>query len=165
MDYVKGLSKMYVGSANVMEEALLSGALTQGNFVKPEGWMGESDRTQCLKTLQDFSSIAKSGTLNNLFLTSFAELVTQKQCHSLSTTQQLLQIDILLAIMEKVKLKRDNYIALMRNIKVFIDDKQTQKKAYTMLARVVERFELTSLEELIEIKAEIVPLMKGNATK
>lgn len=34
-----------------------------------------------------------------------------------------------------------------------------------MLARVVERFELSSLEELIEIKAEIVPLMKGNATK
>jgi len=123
MDYVQGLSKMYVASANVMEEALLSGALTQGNFVKPDGWMGESDRTQCLKTLQDFSSIAKSGTLNNLFLTSFAELVTQKQSHSLSTTQQLLQIDILLAIMEKVKLKRDNYIALMRNIKVFIDDK------------------------------------------
>lgn len=78
MDYVQGLSKMYVASANVMEEALLSGALTQGNFVKPDGWMGESDRTQCLKTLQDFSSIAKSGTLNNLFLTSFAELVTQK---------------------------------------------------------------------------------------
>lgn len=28
MDYVQGLSKMYVASANVMEEALLSGALT-----------------------------------------------------------------------------------------------------------------------------------------
>lgn len=34
-------------------------------------------------------------------------------------------LDVLLAMMEKVKLKKENYITLMKGLKVFIDDKHT----------------------------------------
>jgi hypothetical protein len=32
------------------------------------------------------------------------------------------QLEVLLAMMEKVKLKKENYISLMKGLKVFIDD-------------------------------------------
>ena len=50
-------------------------------------------------------------------------------------------------------------------MKVFADDRSTQKKAYKILAKVVERFELTGLDEITEIKQTIIPLMKGQASK
>jgi|694.fasta_scaffold139446_1 hypothetical protein len=37
----------------------------------------------------------------------------------------MLQLDIIIALMEKVKLKKDNYVALMRGVKIFVDDKAT----------------------------------------
>jgi len=67
--------------------------------------------------------------------------------------------------MEKVKLKKENYVALMRGVKIFVDDKATQKKGYKILTKVVQRFELESVDELAEIKQEITPMMKGQATK
>ena len=73
----------------------------------------------------------------------------------------MLQLDIIIALMEKVKLKKENYVALMRGVKIFVDDKATQKKGYKILTNVVERFDLESFEQLVEIKTEITPLMKG----
>ena len=71
----------------------------------------------------------------------------------------------MIAILEKVRLKKENYLTLMQHVKVFADDRSTQKKAYKILAKVVERFELTGLDEITEIKQTIIPLMKGQASK
>jgi len=35
----------------------------------------------------------------------------------------LLKLDVLIAMMEKVKLKKENYIALMRGVKFLVNDK------------------------------------------
>jgi hypothetical protein len=37
----------------------------------------------------------------------------------------MLHLDILIAIMDKVKLKKENYVALMRGVKIFVEDKTT----------------------------------------
>ena len=58
----------------------------------------------------------------------------------------MLQLDILIALMEKVKLKKENYVALMRGVKIFVDDRTTQKKGYRILTKIVERFDLESLD-------------------
>jgi len=63
--------------------------------------------------------------------------------------------------MEKVKLKKENYVTLMRGVKIFLDDKATQKKGYKILTKIVERFDLESFDQLLEIKQEITPMMKG----
>jgi len=75
------------------------------------------------------------------------------------------QLDVLIAILDKVKLKRDNYLSLMSHVKVFVDDRATQKKGYKILAKVIERFELSTLDEISEIKQTITPLMRGSANK
>lgn len=54
--------------------------------------------------------------------------------------------------MEKVKLKKENQVALMRGVKVFVDDRSTQKKGYKILTKVVEKFDLENFDQLIEIK-------------
>ena len=144
MTYVKGLSTLYCS---------------------PKSPMNDSQKSQVLTTLKDFSSISKIGTLNNLFLTSFAELVEKKQSNTATPAEILLQVDVLIAILEKVRLKKENYLTLMQHVKVFADDRSTQKKAYKILAKVIERFELTGLDEITEIKETITPLMKGQASK
>ena len=53
----------------------------------------------------------------------------------------------------------------MLGVKGFIEDKQTQKKGYKILTKVVQRIQVKDLEELVEIKNEITPIMKGQATK
>jgi len=59
-------------------------------------------------------------------------------------------MDILIALMERVKLKKDNQISLMQGIKVFLNDFKTKKKAYKLLARIVEKYELQDgLNELV----------------
>jgi hypothetical protein len=73
----------------------------------------------------------------------------------------LLKLDVLIAMMEKVSLKKENYVALMRGVKYLVNDKQTQKKGYKILSRVIERYEIERVEELSQIKTEITPLMKG----
>ena len=67
--------------------------------------------------------------------------------------------------MEKVKLKKENYITLMKGLKVFIDDKQTQKYGYKLLAKIIEKYELTDINELFTIQRELNPLLKGHANK
>lgn len=62
LNYVEGLSKLY----------LSSGLNTEVHF-------SDESRTQILKAIQDFGSISKTVTLNNKFLTSFAELVSIKE--------------------------------------------------------------------------------------
>ena len=100
-----------------------------------------------------------------MFLMTFAELVEKKQNNSVSLPEILLQLDVLIAILEKVKLKRDNYLTLMQHVKIFAEDRQTQKKGYKILAKVVERFELQGLDDIAEIKQTITPIMKGQANK
>ena len=127
--------------------------------------ISDAERNQILATLKDFSSIAKIGTLNNLFLTTFAELVDKKQQQTVSLQETMHQLDVLIAILEKVRLKRENYISLMQHVKVFVDDRVTQKKGYKILSKVIERFELSNLDEIAEIKERILPMMKGSANK
>ena len=52
-------------------------------------------------------------------------------------------------MMEKVKLKRENYISLMSGLKVFVGNSLTQKRGYKLLARIIEKYELQSVDELI----------------
>ena len=73
----------------------------------------------------------------------------------------LLKLDVLIAMMDKVKLKKENYIALMRGVKLLVNDKQTQKKGYQILSKVIERYEIEKVDELSQIRTEITPMMKG----
>ena len=52
----------------------------------------------------------------------------------------LLQLDVLFAMMEKVKLNRENKVSIMQGVKLFVNDKQTQKKGYKILSRIIENF-------------------------
>lgn len=61
--------------------------------------------------------------------------------------------------MEKVKLKKENYISIMKELKVFITDSQTQKYGYKILTKVIEKYELTNIDELFTIQKEISPLL------
>ena len=74
-------------------------------------------------------------------------------------------LDVLLAMMEKVKLKKENYITLMKGLKVFIDDKHTQKHGYKLLAKVIEKYEVTDINEVLTIQRELNALIQGHATK
>ena len=49
----------------------------------------------------------------------------------------------------------------MQHVKVFVDDRQTQKKGYKILSKVVSRFELSNMAEIAEIKQTITPIMQG----
>lgn len=108
--------------------------------------LSDQDRSQTLQAIQEFASISKAVTLSNTFLVSFAELVSAKEARSIEVDQVMLQLDILIALMEKVKLKKDNYVTLMRGVKIFLDDRATQKKGYKILTKIVERFDLESFD-------------------
>ena len=99
--------------------------------------LNDQERQQVIVTLKDFSSIAKSGTLNNLFLNSYAELVQAKQNGQIEPIKLLLQLDVLIALMEKIRLNRDNYVTLMQSLKVFVEDKLTEKRGYKILIKVI----------------------------
>jgi hypothetical protein len=58
----------------------------------------------------------------------------------------MLQLDLLIALMEKVKLKKENYVALMQGVKIFVDDRSTQKKGYRILTKIIDRFDLENFE-------------------
>ena len=107
-----------------------------------------------LNTLQDFASIAKSGKLSNLFLQTFAGVVAHKEQKIFMVRAEeeglLRNLDVLIAMLEQVKLKKDNQVTIMKGIKIFINDFKTKKKAYKLLARIVERYELTDgIQELV----------------
>ena len=57
-----------------------------------------------------------------MFLTEFANLlvrVESQDAKALAIAPR--EIEVLKAMMEKVKLKKENYVALMRGMKVFIE--------------------------------------------
>ena len=65
-------------------------------------------------------------------------------------------------MLEQVKLKKENQMSLMQGIKIFINDFKTKKKAYKLLARIVERYELEhGIQELVQIHKELTPLIEG----
>lgn len=59
---------------------------------------------------------------------------------STSRESVLLQLDVLYAMMEQVNLNTENKVSLMQGVKLFIDDRQTQKKGYKLLSRIIQRF-------------------------
>lgn len=74
-------------------------------------------------------------------------------------------MDVLIAMMEQVRLSRDNYVSVMRGVKIFVDEKSTQKRGYKILSKVIDKFEINTVDELAQIKNELTPLMKGQPTK
>ena len=76
MTYVKGLSSLYCAQDK-------STAAGESQALDRSSFMTDAERAQVLMTLKDFSSVAKSGTLNNLFLMTFADLVERKQNKSI----------------------------------------------------------------------------------
>jgi predicted peroxiredoxin len=64
----------------------------------------------------------------------------------------MLKLDVIIAMIDKVKLQKENYIEVMRGVKLFVDSKGTQKKGYKILSKVIEKFELSGLSELVQIK-------------
>jgi hypothetical protein len=78
----------------------------------------------------------------------------------------LKNLDVLIVILEKAKLKKENQIILMSGIKIFLNDFTTKKKAYKLLAKIVENYDLENgIEELNQIHQELTPLVEGHATK
>jgi len=123
LDYVEALSRLY---------------LTQHE--------SKAESAQLIRTLTDFASIAKSGKLNNLFLTEFASL-----CYS-ANPQDSIKLDILLALMEKVKLKRENYATVMKETREhFIPNPALAKRGMKVICKAIERFEVQQFEELVAI--------------
>ena len=83
MTYVQGLTSLYCQQASEEDKETDK----KPDASQPSSLMSEAQRKQVLDTLKDFSSIAKIGTLNNLFLMSFAELVDKKQANQISSEQ------------------------------------------------------------------------------
>lgn len=125
MDYIRGLVTLYTKDPEEEKvlKAIAVGAAPEQDaqvFKKSEG------QGQLLKTLQDFCSIAKVAKLSNLFLTSFAELVViLEQLQAADKAGQPLNVsiikyntvlrnmDVLFALMQKTKLKKENQLVLM----------------------------------------------------
>ena len=54
----------------------------------------------------------------------------------------------MISMMEKVTLKKENQVALMRGVKLLVNDRQSQKKGYKILAKVIEKYEIEKIEDL-----------------
>ncbi len=67
--------------------------------------------------------------------------------------------------MEKVKLNKDNYVSLMKGLKVFIDCPASQKQSFKLLAKIIEKFEVSSIGEFILVQKDLKPLLVGQASK
>lgn len=89
--------------------------------------MSEGDKKQLLTTLQDFASIGKSVKMSNAFLLEFANLHMKFTPNPQSGVRMVTEIhaqkelEVLRAMMEKVKLNKENYVTLMKGLKLFID--------------------------------------------
>lgn len=108
--------------------------------------------------------------MSNKFLTNFADLMTrfvpnESGMRLVSDPQAQRELEVMRAMMEKVKLTKDNYMSLMKGLKEFIHNHGTQKQAYKLLAKIIEKYELVNLEELVSIQKEINPLLVGQASK
>lgn len=54
----------------------------------------------------------------------------------------------------------------MQGIKGFIEDARTKKKAYKLMARIVEKYQLENgLQELSQIHSELTSLAEGQNSK
>ena len=53
----------------------------------------------------------------------------------------------------------------MSGVKVFLQKSATQKRAYSLLTKVIEKYQLQSIDELAEIRAEVTPMMQGSPSK
>ena len=68
-------------------------------------------------------------------------MVEQKENQS-SHHEILKNLDVIIAILGQVKLNKQNQLVLMKGIRVFITDFKTKKKAYKLLAKIVEKYEI-----------------------
>lgn len=163
MDYIEGLMKLYTAAPVAPKAADDDMDMEEGSkkklFQKTDG------HSKLLTTLQDFASIAKTGRLSNYFLKTFADVVNLKE-EGGDMTLVLKSLDVLIAMLEQVKLKKENQVVLMQGIKVFINSFHTKKKAFKLLAKVVEKYELEGgINELNQIHQELTPLVEGHASK
>ena len=152
-DYIAGFSQLYLSGTDPSTSPI-----------------SDADRHQILITLQDFASISKSVRMSNKFLTNFADLMTRFIPNAMgmrlvSDPQAQRELEVMRAMMEKVKLTKENYMSLMKGLKEFIQCQATQKQAYKLLAKIIEKYELENLEELVQIQKEINPLLVGQASK
>ena len=53
----------------------------------------------------------------------------------------------------------------MKGLKVFIDCRDTQKQAYKLMAKIIEKYELENVGELMQIQKELNPMLMGQASK
>jgi hypothetical protein len=73
MDYINGLVQLYTNADEKFDEPEMDdGSKKKNKQILP-------GQEKILLTIQDFASIAKGGKLNNLFLSSFAQVVNQKE--------------------------------------------------------------------------------------
>ncbi len=109
------------------------------------GVLSDSDRKHILTTLQDFASIAKSVKLSNKFLAGFADLMVRFTpniggMRLVSEPQAMRELEVMKAMMEKVKLTKQNMVTLMKGTHEFIHCSFTQKAAYKLLAKIIEKY-------------------------
>lgn len=94
--------------------------------------------------------------MSNKFLQNFADLIQRfipnaAGMRLASEPQAQRELEVMRAMMEKVKLNKQNYMSLMKGLKEFIACPGTQKQAYKLLAKIIEKYELENLQELIQI--------------
>jgi hypothetical protein len=53
----------------------------------------------------------------------------------------------------------------MKGLKVFIDSPATQKQSFKLLAKIIEKFEVSSIGEFILVQKDLKPLLIGQASK
>ena len=163
MDYLQGIVTLFISDSS--EDALMKyletpEAARTGDkpYIRPHQSFSE-ESSQLLKTMQDFASISKQTKLSNMFLEAYASLVHMHE-ETLTMQQQgqhaadvflvrynqiLRRFDVLISLIEKVKLKKENQMSLLQGIKALIQDGRTKKKAYKLMAGVVKRFEFEDM--------------------
>ena len=122
MDYVKGLSQLYIRP--------------YFNAEGQECRLAMDEQANVLRTMQDFCSIMPATKLSNFFLVTFSEVSLEQEAafnaakdvrgYVIAPDPEIgFKLDVLIAMLEKVRLKKENYIEVMRSVKLFVDNKQT----------------------------------------
>ena len=94
------------------------------------------EQANVLRTMQDFCSIMPATKLSNFFLVTFSEVSLEQEAafnaakdvrgYVIAPDPEIgFKLDVLIAMLEKVRLKKENYIEVMRSVKLFVDNKQT----------------------------------------
>lgn len=71
------------------------------------------------------------------------------QINVLDQDDLLRNLDVLIALLNNVKLNKENQLELMKGVKEFINNKKTKKKAYKLLALIVEKYQLEDIKEIV----------------